>query len=157
MRPYLSIALLFLAACGGSDPKALTGEGYAALGKGDAKSALTKFDEALPHLDPATSDYYRAALGRCRALAKMDPAAANKSFLEMARKLGKAVVREDDYSLICDDLIRNDGAKEAVLVMHAGMETFDKSEKMRQILDAVKRASERSPAAKSALEGLGYT
>jgi tetratricopeptide (TPR) repeat protein len=157
MRQPLPIVLLFLAACGSSDPKALTSEGYAALGKGDAKAALASFDEALPKLDPKTSEYYRAALGRCQALARIDPATARTTFLELAQELGKATVREDDYSYVCDALIQADAAKEAVLVMHAGMETFDKSEKMQQILATVKAAAERSPAARSALEGLGYT
>ncbi len=157
MRNLLPIALLFLAACGGSDPKALTSEGYAALGKGDPKAALSRFDEALGGLTASDKDFYRAALGRCEALAKVDAPEAKKYFLEIAAKLGKATVREDDYSLVCNALIQANAATEAVLVMHSGMETFDKSEKMQQILAAVKAAAERSPSARSALEGLGYT
>jgi len=157
MRNLLPIALLFLAACGGSDPKALTSAGYAALGKSDPKSALAHFDEALAGLSVSDKDYYRAALGRCEALARVDAPEAQRYFLEIAAKLGKATVREDDYSLVCNALIQANAATEAVLVMHAGMETFDKSAKMQQILDAVKAAAERSPSARSALDGLGYT
>jgi hypothetical protein len=157
MRNLLPLSLLLLAACGGSDPKTSTSAGYAALGKGDAKAALAKFDAALSGLQPTDKDYYYAALGRCQALAKTDPAEAKRSFLDLAQKLGKETVRENDYSLICNDLIQAGAGKEAVLVMHSGMETFDKSEKMQQLLDVVKAAAERSPAARSALEGLGYT
>ncbi len=158
MRPYLSIALLFLAACGGSDPKALTGEGYAALGKGDAKSALTKFDEALKGLETTNPEYLRAALGRCEALARNDGPGAKKAFLDLAKQLPEKV-REDDYSLVCAGLIQGGFTVDAVDVMDAGNQRFKGSKKMKETLDAVMNAAKRAstPEALKKLASLGYT
>lgn len=159
MRQLLPIALLVLAACGSSDPTDLTTEGYAVLNKGDAKAAIVKLDGALEKLAPTDQGYYRAALGRCQALAKIDPPAAKQSFLDLAKRLGKSTVREDDYGLLCSELVRADATVVAIEVMHAGMETFDKSEKMKQILDEVVTAAKRAstPDALKKLETLGYT
>lgn len=157
MRPYLSIALLFLAACGGSDPKALTGEGYAALGKGDAKSALSKFDEALAGLDAKHPEYVRASLGRCQALAKTDGAAAKKAFLELVARNAQGV-REDDYGLVCSDMLQAGFTMDAIDVMDAGQQRFPESPRMiatkQAVVEAAKR--EKTPDALKKLESLGY-
>ena len=101
MRNLSLILLLLVAACGGSsaDPspgssaeiRAKTGEGFAALGKGDAKTALSKFDAALVGLDSTNPEYLRASLGRCEALAKTDGEAAKKAFLELVAKVPAAI------------------------------------------------------------------
>lgn len=157
MRPHLSIALLFLAACGGSDPKALTGEGYAALGKGDAKSALAKFDEALEGMATTDSEYFRAAVGRCQAQAKTDGPSAKKSMADLVAKL-PSKVDEDIYSLICANLLQGGFTVEAVEVMHDGNQRFKGSKKMKDTLDAVMNAAkrEKTPDALKKLESLGY-
>lgn len=164
MRNLSLILLLLVAACGGSSSnssaeiRAKTGEGFAALGKGDAKTALSKFDAALVGLDSTNPEYLRASLGRCEALAKTDGEAAKKAFLELVAKV-PAEIGEDDYGLVCSRLIEGGFNVTAVEVMHEGMQRFPDSKKMATILDAVKKAAERAsdPAALKALEGLGYT
>jgi len=157
MRHLLPIALLFLAACGGSDPKSLSSEGFAALGKGDAKGALTKFDAALDGLESTHPEYLRASLGRCEALARTDGAGAKAAFLGLAQKL-PAKVGEDDYSLVCSALIQGGFTVEAVEVMDAGNQRFKGSKKMKETLDAVMAAAkrEKTPDALKKLESLGY-
>lgn len=164
MRFLPAILLLFVAACGGSssgsstEVRGKTSEGFAALGKGDAKTALSKFDAALVGLDATNPEFLRASLGRCEALAKTDGEAAKKAFLELVDKV-PAQIGEDDYGLVCSRLIEGGFTVTAVEVMHEGNQRFKGSKKMATILEAVKAAAERAsdPAALKALEGLGYT
>jgi len=157
MKHLVPIALLLLAACGPSDPKALADEGNSALGKGDAKSALAKFDEALVGLDPSHEQYVRASIGRCEALAKTDGPAAVKSFLELAGKV-PAKVGEGDYSLICSKLLQGGFTLEAIDVMDAGKKRFVGSKKMEETLVAVQAAAKKqsTPDALKKLASLGY-
>ncbi|MCY2958798.1 MAG: hypothetical protein NTY35_01435 [Planctomycetota bacterium] len=157
MRSILSIALLFLAACGGSDPKSLSSEGYAALGKGDAKSALTKFDAALQGLEATHPEYLRASLGRCEALARTDGAGAKAAFLDLAKKL-PAKVGEGDYGLVCSAMLQGGFTLDAIDVMDAGNKRFPTSAKMKATHDAVVAAANReaTPEALKKLDSLGY-
>lgn len=158
----LPVALLFLAACSGGSSSASvapkTSEGYAALGKGDAKTALAKFDEALSGIDASHPEYLRAALGRCEALAKVDGAKAKAAFLDLATKV-PAKVGEDDYSLVCARLLESEeNTVIAVEVMHEGKQRFPNSKKMEDTLVAVQAAAKRAktPDALKKLESLGY-
>jgi len=157
MKNFAPIALLFLAACGGSGSTALSSEGFAALGKGDAQGALAKFDAALDGLDSAHPEFLRASIGRCEALAKIDGQKASKSFLDLASKM-PAKVGEDDYSLICSRLLQGGFTLEAIDVMDAGRKRFAGSKKMEETLVAVQAAAKKqsSPDALNKLKGLGY-
>ncbi len=157
MRSYFAIPLLLLAACGGADSKALTSEGYTALGKGDAKAALSKFDAALEGMESTNADFLRASLGRCEALAKTDGAAAKKAFLDLASKMPTRVT-EDDYGLICSRLLQSGYTLEAIDVMHAGSQHYPESPRMLATQQAVQAAAERdkTPDALEKLKSLGY-
>jgi len=157
MRNLLPLALLGLAACGGSDPESLVREGAAALGKGDAGSALSRFDDALDGLPSTDPIYLRAALGRCEALARTDGALAREAFLELAAKLPDKV-REDDYGLVCSWLIQGGFTLDAIDVMKAGDTRFPNSAQMMTTLDAVIAAANRAdtPDALKKLETMGY-
>lgn len=157
MRPLLAFALLLLAACGGSDSKALTSEGYAALGKGDAKAALSSFDAALAEMSADHAEYARASLGRCQALAKSDGAAARQAFLDLAAK-APGSVREDDYGLICSRLLNGGFRMDAMDIIKAGDERYPTSAKMKETRDAVIEAAEREalPEELQKLATLGY-
>src|SRR6185503_315197 len=63
-----------LTACS-KDPKSLTDSGSAHLGKGENKAALADFEDALAKIgsDTASPLYLRAAIGKCEALARIDP------------------------------------------------------------------------------------
>ncbi len=158
MRTPTLLAALLFAACSSSDPKTLTSEGFAALHRGDAKAALVKFDAALTQLDAQDAEYLRSALGRCEALARLAPAQAKDAFLALA-KAQPAKVRENDYSLICDALLRSDATMEAIDVMHAGNEHYKESSAMKATTEAVMRKAKeaKSPDALQKLKGLGYT
>ncbi|MBL8861048.1 MAG: hypothetical protein JNK02_03470 [Planctomycetes bacterium] len=157
MRPILLSGLLLLAACGGSDPRSLSNQGYALLGKGDARGALAKFDAALSGLAPSSPDYLRTAIGRCEALAKTNGAQAQRAFLDLAAAM-PAKIGEDDYSLVCSRLLEGGFTLEAVEVMHAGNTRFEGSKKMADTLAAVQAAArrEKTPDALKRLESLGY-
>lgn len=157
MKKLAPIALLLLAACGGSNAKNSTSEGFAALGKGDAKVALEKFDAALDGIDSTNPEFLRASIGRCEALAKLDGAKASKSFLDLAAKV-PAEIGEDDYSLICSKLLQGGFTLEAIDVMDAGKKRFKDSKKMQDTLTAVQAAAKKqsTPDALNKLKGLGY-
>jgi hypothetical protein len=157
MRSCLPFALVFLAACGGSDPKTLTSEGYALLGKGDARGALARFETALDGLAPASPDYARASLGRCVALARTDGSAAKAAFLDLAQR-APDVVREDDYGLVCSEMVQADFLVDAVDVMDAGMQRYPESPRMIATKEALEAAakSAKTPDALKKLQTLGY-
>jgi len=157
MRNLLPLALLVLAACGGSDPESLVRDGAASLGKGDAGSALSAFEDALDGLATTDRDYLPAALGRCQALARTDGARARQAFLELAAKVPEKV-REDDYGLVCSWLNQGGFVLDALDVMKAGDVRFPGSEKMKAILKAVMDAANRAdtPDALKKLDSLGY-
>jgi hypothetical protein len=151
------VVLVTSTACSGSDPAARTGEGYAALGKGDNAGALSKFESALSGLDLQHPEYLRAALGRCQALAHVDPARARSTFLDLAKAM-PAKIGEDDYSLICNELLQSGATLDAIDVMKAGHDRFPTSPKMEAMVSAVKSAAarEKTPEAMNKLAGLGY-
>jgi hypothetical protein len=168
MRPQIHFLAAFLVSggiavtllaggCGGHDPRALTSEGYAALGKGDTAGALSKFDEALEGLDPKHDQYLRATLGRCEALAKTDPARAKSSFFQ-ATMAQPEKVREDDYSLICSALLQACATIDAIDVMKAGHDRFPESPKMIAMVEAVKSAAKREKTSEAVekLKSMGY-
>lgn len=157
MKHLVPIALLLLAACSGSDPKTLADEGNAALGKGDAKGAFAKFDEALVGLDTSHDQYVRVSIGRCEALAETDGPAAVKSFLELAVKV-PAKITETDYSLICSRLLQGGFTLEAIDVLDAGKKRFVGSKKMEETLVTVQAAAKKqsTPDALKKLASLGY-
>lgn len=162
LAPYLRarfqiLALALLTACGSSDPKTLTSDGYFAMGKGDHALAISKFDSALSGLDTNHSQYRRAALGRCEAMAHVDPKRAKTEFLELARTRPE-LVGEDDYGVMCDQLLGVGADLEAIAVMEAGRDRFVSSPKMDAILEAVVSAAHRAktPEAIRELEKMGY-
>jgi len=150
-----------LLACGGSGSgasKSLASEGYTALGKGEARGALVKFDAALAGLSASDSEYARAALGRCEALALIDGAAARQAFLDWAAK-SPAQVREDDYGLVCARLLQADNRLDAMDVMKAGLDRFPESKRMAATYDQVDAATKRAnkPEELKKLASFGYT
>jgi hypothetical protein len=156
--PSLVLAACVLTACNGSDPKALTDKGSAALGSGDTRTALESFDAALKHMDPAHPDFLRASLGRCRALASQNPAQAKQDFLSLARSTSLKV-NEQDFAAMAEELVNRGAAADAVDVMDAGLKAFPESPKMQFLKQKVVEASKKSkdPAALNKLKGLGYT
>jgi hypothetical protein len=158
---HLLVSLLLLAcaasSCADSDPRSLTDKGSAALGSGDARSAIESFDAALKHMGAANPDFLRASLGRCRALASQNPRQAKDDFLALARSTpGK--LQEQDYSAVASELVKKGAVTEAVEVMDAGLKAFPESPKMQILKQQVVEASKKSndPAALKKLKGLGY-
>ena len=155
--PLLALLLCLCAACGEGDPKALTDRGTAALGAGRDAEAIESFDRALAGLDPASADWLRASLGRCRALARSQPAKAKGEFLALA-KAHPTRVQEQDFGQIVDELVREDAIVEAIDVMDAGIKLHPESPGMQQVRARVLEASQKaqSPEALDKLKGLGY-
>jgi hypothetical protein len=97
-------------------------------------------------------------MGRCEALARLDPKRARDEFLALARaEPGK--LHEQDYAQIADDLVKARAASEAIDVMDAGVKAFPESPQMQVLKQRVVDASKKSkdPAALGKLKGLGYT
>ena len=157
MRHLAPLILLLAAACGGSDPKALTDAGVSALGSGDAKSALASFDDALAHMPANDPQLLRASLGRVQALARTEPAKAKEAFLALTESQ-KSKINEGDFGLVVSELLRKNANVEAVDVMNAGVKMFPESTKMLAVKTQVLEQSKKSndPAALQKLRGLGY-
>jgi hypothetical protein len=160
-RPIACLFLVALAACS-KDPKSLTDSGYANLGKGDNKAALEDFDAALPKIDASASPeaYLRAAIGRCQALAHVDPKRATTDFIALANA-HKGQVRESDFSLLANELLRvdtNAARMLAVDLLAAAKPMFPDSGKLVAISVEVEKSATRAkdPDAIRALNGIGY-
>jgi hypothetical protein len=165
MRTTITIScllLLGLAACSGS-AQSLTEDGNRELGSGNYKAARDDFEKALDKLGTNTSDvnYLPAALGRCRALAHVDPKKAGTDFIALATA-NKGHVEENDFSMIAVELLlvgTNEARMEAIDVMVAGNTMFPESTKLKGIGDKVMQAAQagNDPASVKRLNSLGYS
>jgi tetratricopeptide (TPR) repeat protein len=159
--PILASAILAgwaTLACGGSsDPHALTDSGAAALNSGNPKQALSDFDQALEHMDPANPDFLRAKIGRCQALARTDAARAQTEFLALAKDPA-AKVGEQDYATVALDLVKSNAIGPAVAIAEAGIRRYPESPTMKNLRDKVGDAAKKAndPDAMKKLKGLGY-
>jgi hypothetical protein len=149
--------VIALVSCGNTDPKALTDEGTAALGSGDAATAIKSFDAALQNLTPQSPDYLRARMGKCQALARKDPPAAKVEFLALC-KAEPGRLREQDFSTVVSELLKHDAVVEAAEVMDAGVKMFPESPKMQVVKELVIDASKKAKSSEGMdkLKGLGY-
>lgn len=159
-----SIACLFLvalAACS-KDAKSLTDSGYASLGKGDSKGALSEFEAALPKIDAtANADLYRrAAIGRCEALARIDPKRARTEFVALVKAQPGRIV-EGDLTAIVHGMTRArtpEALKEAIELLDAAKTMYPDSPKLDDIAKVVVAEATRAndPVAIERLKSMGY-
>jgi len=157
MRAPSLFLVCLIASCGTSDPKALTDAGSAALNSVDAKGAVASIDRAMEHMDASHPDYLRAAVGRCQALARIEPKRAEDDFLALARAQ-PARVREPDFTVVATELVRQHAIASAVAVAEAGMKMFADSPSMKSLRDMIGDAAKKAsdPEALQRLKGLGY-
>ena len=158
-RTLLCLLPLALVACGGGggDPTEETNQGYAALGSGDAESALDHFASALGRLQPSDPGYPRARMGEIEAKIRLKPDAAAKSFLTYAEQQPEQV-GADAYHKIGMKLSENAALGEAVAVLGAGLKRFPGDPKIDEALQKTQTAAEKSgdTGALEALRGFGY-
>jgi len=162
-RLFLSLTALVVAApviligCGSKDPQALTNEGMSAMNGGDAKAALVAFDGALAAMDATHPEYMRAAVGRCQALARIDPAKGAADFLALA-KANPTRIKDQDFHVVVSEYVRVRKFTDAVRMMYEGNVMFPTSEKMLKIKEAVIAESKKANDAEAikALKGIGY-
>jgi hypothetical protein len=157
MRAQILLLTLLIGSCGSSDPKALTDSGSAALNSGDAAKAVSEFDSALQHMDVAHPDYLRASVGRCQALARIDPKRAKDDFLTLARAQPTRV-RDADFAAVGTELIRRGAIEPAIEIAETGMKMFPESPVMKHLRDTFGDAAKltKDPEALKRLKGLGY-
>ena len=157
MRRLLPLLACLLAACGGSDPKALTDAGSAALNSGDAKAALSSFDRALAGMTAQDPSFLRASIGRCQALARIDPARAQADFLELARAQPERV-REPEFVAVASELAARGSIGPATAVAEEGMKRYPGSPAMTALRDRIGDAAKQAddPESLKKLKGLGY-
>jgi hypothetical protein len=150
---------LVLAACGGgsADPKAATDAGYAALGSGDAQTAVDHFAEALGALEPTDPGYKRARMGEIEAKIGLAPDAAASSFLEYSKSQPEQL-EPGDYRKVGVQLSDRKALKAAVDVLDAGLSRFADDPKLKEAMDLTVAAAETSgdTSALDALRSLGY-
>jgi len=154
----LPLALCLVTACGGgSDPKALTGEGSAALNAGKYPEAVGHFEEALAAMgtDTANPDWMRAKMGLVQALVNTDAPRAKTEFLALAAA-GKASDR--DFSTIGTLLAEKGKLAEATEVLEAGMKAHAESPQLLELRDRLGDIAKESGSSADldALKGLGY-
>jgi hypothetical protein len=157
MRVLPLLLACLLAACGSSDPKALTDAGTSALNSGDEQGALSKFDRALEHMDASHLDFLRASIGRCQALARIDPARAQADFLELAAAQ-PARVREPEYVAVATELAAEGSIGVATAFAEAGIKRYPESPEMTVLRDKIGDAAKKAgdPESLRKLQGLGY-
>lgn len=164
LQSTLAIAALLLAAAcapSGAEIKESTDEGYASLNKGDAKSALDGFEGALGRIGGSTThpDYLRAALGRCRALARLGDVRAKGEFLALAKQMpGK--VQVIDYTTIAGELNHKGQTPDAVEVIEVGtLQHPTSKDKFAEVAKAIRESAtaKGDSASLAKLKGLGYT
>ncbi|MFN0007612.1 MAG: hypothetical protein ACKVXR_06865 [Planctomycetota bacterium] len=159
MRHLLPLILLCsLAACGSDDPKALTAAGTKALNSGDAKEAVSNFDRALAQMDAGNPDFLRASIGRCLALARIDPERAQSDFLALAQSQ-PARVQEPEYVAVASELAEKGAIGPATAIAEAGMKRYPESPAMIALRDTIGDAAKKAgdPESLKKLKGLGYT
>lgn len=156
--PHLFLVLCSLAACGGSDPKALTAAGAKALNSGDPKGAIASFDRALEGMKPNDPDFLRASIGRCQALARTEPARARTDFLELA-KAHPERVREPEFVAVAMELASRGSIGDASAIAEEGMKRFPNAAEMLALRDRIGDAAKEAgdPESLKAMKGLGYT
>jgi hypothetical protein len=153
--------LVVLAACS-KDPKSLTDSGAAHVGRGEYKAALADFEDALEQFgsDTSSRDYLRAAIGRCEALARIDPKRAKTEFIALA-KAQTGRILEGDFTRIVHGMLQVGTAEsrsEAVDLVAAAQEMFPKSPKLDAIAEVVVKEATRvnDPVAIERLKSMGY-
>lgn len=102
MRVVSVLALFVLTSCNGgaSDPKILADAASEALNAGDYSRSLEDFDAALTLMDRTHAQFLRASLGRCVALAHVDPARGKVEFLRLAADLGATITPNDVHYVV---------------------------------------------------------
>ena len=176
MRPthslLASFLLLLATSCGPSDPGTLIDEGFNTLSQ-DRQASFASFEEALAGIDATHPRFKEATIGKLRAQAFLDPAAAKDGFLAFA---AEGQVDSSDYNLLATDFCAAaktqaaSGAEEdkdaalktvdfAVAIVKAGEDTFASKEKFLTLVSNVGKTAEKLGADASTLEalaGLGY-
>lgn len=153
---FLALPLLF-ASCGESDPKVLTDAAQTSFDSGDWKSSVAGFEKALEHTDPAGPQYIRAAVGRCRALARLEPARGKSEFLKLAESQKSRIVFQDFHLMVGEFIGRGDYLT-AIDLMEAAKAMFPDSPKFKEMADSVVKASKSAGDSRALdkLKTLGY-
>lgn len=156
--PVLGAIVLALSGCGApNDPAASTDAGYAALGRGEADSALDHFVDALDALAPGDPGFARARMGAVEAKARLRPDTAADSFLAWSRAHPEQVSAADHHRV--GALLASLSAFDpAIDVLSAGRARFPEDAKLDAALDALTEAAARHGDERilARLEGLGY-
>lgn len=164
MRHLLSLLVLVaLPACGSSDPKELTSDGYTALNSGRFRAALTDFEDALAAIgtDTAHAEYIHARLGRVEARIRIDPEAAREDFLALVETHPSAL-GDREYSMIGGKFANANALRDAIVVLDTGMkaqkQAGNETALLAKLLARIKEDAERAgdAGALGDLESLGY-
>ncbi len=151
----LGLTLSLTACGGGGGPTALTDDGYAALGKGDSSTALSKFEDALETLPETDANYMRAKMGQIQALISSDAEKAKSEFLALAqsKELGAR-----EYRTVGAKMTGEKAFEEAVAVLDAGFKKFPDDATLEQMIQTVAEEAKKAGAtdALNSLSGLGY-
>lgn len=152
----LALPLLF-AGCGETNPTELTNRGSAAVGRGEWMTARTEFENALAHMDDTNPQYMRAAVGRCQALARLEPAEGKAAFLKLAAA-HKDKIATGDFHLVVSEFVVKKEFMLAADLMEAGKAMYPDSVKMKELGESVATAARKAgdTRASDKLKGLGY-
>src|SRR6188768_2107484 len=157
LHVFLALVPLFASCSGGSDPKELTNDAMVAIGSGDWNAGLAGFEKALEHMDPTSPEYMRASIGRCRALARLDPARGKSEFLKLA-DAQKSRIEFQDFHLMVGEFMGRGDYPTAVDMMESAKAMFPGSPKFKEMADSVVKASKNAgdSRALAKLKSLGY-
>ncbi|MBL8856920.1 MAG: hypothetical protein JNL28_00225 [Planctomycetes bacterium] len=154
---FLLALPLLLTACGETDPIELTNRGSAAVGKGEWMTAKAEFENALAHMDPSNPQYMRASVGRCQALARLEPAEGKAAFLKLAAA-NKDKIAVGDVHLVVSEFVVKKEFLLAADLMESAQAMFPDSQKLKELGESVATASRKAGDTKASarLKSLGY-
>jgi hypothetical protein len=158
-RLHLILALvpLFVCACGSETPEELTASAQVSIAAGDWQKGLAGFEKALEKLTPADAQYMQASLGRCRALARLEPAKGKSEFLKLA-EAQKSKVEFQDFHLMVGDFLYKREFLTAIDMMESAKAMYPGAPKFKEMADSVVKASKAAGDSRALdrLRTLGY-
>lgn len=158
-RLHLILALvpLFAWSCAGGGPEELTQSAQVAIDSGDWNAGLSGFEKALEHMTPDDAHYMQASVGRCRALARLEPAKGKTEFLKLAEAQKSRIAFQDFHLMVGDFLARREYLT-AIDMMESTKAMFPDSPQFKEMAGSVIKASKagNDSRALDKLRSLGY-
>ena len=150
-------AASLLAACGGGGSAPTDADPSELMQQGRPDEAVEIIEARLAQVEKGTADEHDLVLDHAKALSQVDPAKAEKIFVDFAQANAELVTPRDFKVVV--SYLRTEGAfAEAIDVMHAGKQRWPEDKEMVELLELIKAdvLKAKDPALAAKMKGLGY-